>query len=116
MNIAFLTCEKVPELVPSDKRVADYLIEQNCPCSPIIWNDPNIQLKTFDALILRSVWDYHILYDQWTAFLDRLEAEKFPTTYLQSEIFTSVKRRIIPEPSSHDQPKTSRDLHRSTDA
>lgn len=75
MHIAFLTCEKVPNLVPSDKLVADYLIQQGITCSTIVWNDPTIEFETYDALILRSVWDYHIVYDQWAAFLDKLEAE-----------------------------------------
>ncbi|MDW3652330.1 MAG: hypothetical protein R8P61_34960 [Bacteroidia bacterium] len=72
-SIAFLTSSNFPKLTPSDKLVADYLESHGFHTELVIWDDPNLKLETYELYLVRSVWDYHKRYEEWMAFLDKLE-------------------------------------------
>jgi glutathione synthase/RimK-type ligase-like ATP-grasp enzyme len=40
----------------------------------VVWDDPSVPWESFDAIVLRSCWDYHLRIDEFTAWLARLEA------------------------------------------
>ncbi|MEM6805573.1 MAG: hypothetical protein AAF696_29520 [Bacteroidota bacterium] len=75
-KIAFLTCERFQRLTSSDQLVADYLERKEISCEPVVWNDPAINWDQFDLLLVRSVWDYHLLFEEWVAFLQKLMEHK----------------------------------------
>jgi len=47
--------------------------------APCVWNDPGVDWSRFDAVLIRSVWDYFRLYPQFLQWLDRLDALHVPT-------------------------------------
>lgn len=40
---------------------------------PCVWNDPTIAWEAFDAVLIRTVWDYFEHYPQFLAWLNRLQ-------------------------------------------
>lgn len=44
-----------------------------------LWNDAGVDWSRFDAVLIRSVWDYFRLYPQFLHWLDRLDALAVPT-------------------------------------
>jgi hypothetical protein len=44
----------------------------------VVWNDFGVRWSTFDRVVIRSCWDYHLRLPQFLAWLDRVEADKVP--------------------------------------
>ena len=75
-KIAFVTYQKVPHLTTDDALAISPLKELDTEVTPAIWNDPNVNWKQFDAVIVRSCWDYHHQPRQFRQWLDRLKAQQ----------------------------------------
>ncbi len=74
-TIAFVTSQDWPELTPDDRLAADYLRTQGTEVRPVRWDDNEVEWKSFDAIVLRSVWDYHlrlVAFREWLARIDDL--------------------------------------------
>jgi glutathione synthase/RimK-type ligase-like ATP-grasp enzyme len=41
---------------------------------PAVWSDPAIDWRSFDAVVIRSCWDYHRRHAEFMAWLDALDA------------------------------------------
>lgn len=72
-SIAFVTYKKFPELSESDILLVEWFkkIEYEAVSTP--WDDPQIDWKKFDYVIIRSCWDYHERIDEFYLWLDLLE-------------------------------------------
>lgn len=71
MNIALITCEKLPHLTPTDQLLIPELAKHNIRAQAAIWDDKTINWTDFDYLIFRSPWDY---FEKETKFNDWLES------------------------------------------
>jgi hypothetical protein len=69
-RIAFATCRDLGKSTPDDQLAADILLKQNVTVDAVAWDDPEVQWQKFDAVILRSTWNYH---HQLSKFLHWLE-------------------------------------------
>jgi glutathione synthase/RimK-type ligase-like ATP-grasp enzyme len=78
VHISFVTNEAWPSLTPDDQLLADYLRNKGVLVTASIWNDKHIDWSMFDAIILRSTWDYHQKIDEFKVWLKRLEAASRP--------------------------------------
>ena len=58
MKIAILTCEKLPDLNPEDRKIIPALAKHNIEATAAIWSDKTINWTDFDYLIFRNTWDY----------------------------------------------------------
>lgn len=58
MKIAILTCEKLPDLNPEDRKIIPALAKHNIEATAAIWDDKTINWTDFDYLIFRNTWDY----------------------------------------------------------
>ena len=56
---------------------ADALREAGAEVTAVPWTDAE-ELSGFDLILPLVTWGYHLKYDQWLTFLERLEAEKLP--------------------------------------
>jgi len=79
MKIGILTCDKCPALAPRDQHLIPLFDEQKIQTDNLIWNDPKVDWNAYDGLIFRSVWDYHLLPQQFDAWLNFMEAKNIPT-------------------------------------
>jgi len=73
MQIAFVTYCKEPGLTDDDKVLAQYLSQKDIAVSPALWDDATINWQQFDAIILRSMWDYFERPDEFNQWLDKLK-------------------------------------------
>lgn len=78
MHISFVTNEAWPSLTPDDQLLADYLRNEGVLVTASIWNDEHVDWSVFDAIALRSTWDYHHKINEFNAWLDRLAADGCP--------------------------------------
>ncbi len=73
-RIAFVTCERLPEITQDDGLAVAALIARGASVEARIWSQPDIRWEDFDAVVIRSAWDYHLRIDEFLAWLERLEA------------------------------------------
>jgi hypothetical protein len=72
--VLFLTSEEHRELTADDRLAAVILESRGITVRPLIWTDPNANLKS-DLLVIRSPWDWTAHGNGFDAFLAKLEAE-----------------------------------------
>ena len=72
-TICFVTCRRWPEISESDRLVQAALERRGATVVGRAWNDPAASFDGFDAVVLRSNWDYHFAPDDFLAWLDRWE-------------------------------------------
>ena len=73
-RVCFVTCQTWPEISASDRLVADALAPRGVQVEGRAWNDRAGDFTGFDAVVLRSNWDYHFEPEAFLAWLDRIEA------------------------------------------
>ena len=73
MKIAILTCEKLPDLNPEDKKIIPALAEHNIEATAAIWSDKSINWTDFDYLVFRNTWDYFEKETEFKIWLDQIE-------------------------------------------
>jgi glutathione synthase/RimK-type ligase-like ATP-grasp enzyme len=71
-KIALVTYKKEPHLNSGDKLLVKPFQKFGYTIDPVPWNDVRIDWKTYDSVILRSCWDYHIQYPQFILWLEKL--------------------------------------------
>ncbi|MBD8881425.1 hypothetical protein IHE49_13130 [Rhodanobacter sp. 7MK24] len=64
---------------PDDAHFVATLTRLGVQPVPCIWSDPDVDWSRFDAVLIRSVWDYFRLYPQFLRWLDQLDALGVPT-------------------------------------
>ena len=72
-RLCFVTCRTWPEISESDRLVQRALEARGAVVEARAWNDPGAAWDGFDAIVLRSNWDYHFEPDAFLGWLDRLE-------------------------------------------
>ena len=72
MKLALATCSKQPNLHESDIPLIALFKEYNIEAEAAIWNDPDIDWRNYDAVLIRSVWDYHLYETDFTQWLESL--------------------------------------------
>ena len=72
-RVCFVTCRRWPEISESDRLVAQALAERGAHVDGRAWNEPAADFEGFDAVVLRSNWDYHFDPEAFLAWLERLE-------------------------------------------
>ncbi len=73
--IALVTYLESPGLTESDARLQAALQARGHDVSAVAWDDPHADWQAFDAIIVRSPWDYSGRVAEFRAWLDRLEAD-----------------------------------------
>ena len=74
MRIAFATSRDHPELTSDDRLAAEALAAKDVDVVPAIWDDDRTDWSTFQAVVVRSTWDYHTKYADFIGWLDALDA------------------------------------------
>lgn len=73
MNIALLTCEKLPNLSPADQLLIPALANKGILAKAVIWSNKNIDWTDFDYLIFRNTWDYFEKETEFNLWLDQIK-------------------------------------------
>ena len=72
-RVCFVTCLLWPEISESDGLVAQALERLGTRVEARAWNERAADFGGFDAIVLRSNWDYHFEPEAFLGWLDRLE-------------------------------------------
>lgn len=72
MFIAFVTCAAVPNLTADDQLAVAVLASRGVRVAPVIWSDASVDWAAFDAVVVRSTWDYHTRPVEFRAWIDRV--------------------------------------------
>jgi hypothetical protein len=75
VRLAIATCTALPILTPDDQLLADALVGRGATVENVIWDDPNADWSGFDAVVVRSVWDYHHRVEEFYAWIARVGAD-----------------------------------------
>lgn len=68
-SIAFATCRDVPEISEDDALLAAALRELGHEVHGVPWDAPDVKWATFDAVLLRSCWDYFAHAEQFVRWI-----------------------------------------------
>jgi glutathione synthase/RimK-type ligase-like ATP-grasp enzyme len=74
-RLAFATSADYPSIQPDDAHLATSLEHLGIQPIVCVWNDPDVDWSTFDAVLIRTIWDYfkhHVAFLDWLDRLDRL--------------------------------------------
>lgn len=82
MKLAILTSADMPRMLPYDMEVIKILVDRGVDTTIFVWDkiiksDPE-KLKNYDAILIRTIWDYFKKYDQFLSLLDFLDKTKLP--------------------------------------
>jgi len=72
-RVCFVTCLLWPDISESDRLVARALERGGARVEARAWNERAADFGGFDAVVLRSNWDYHFEPEAFLGWLDRLE-------------------------------------------
>jgi glutathione synthase/RimK-type ligase-like ATP-grasp enzyme len=78
VKLAVATCAAYPDLPEGERDLLDELRALGVDAAPAVWDAPEADWESFDGVILRSVWDYHLKAGAFRAWLARLEAAGVP--------------------------------------
>lgn len=70
LRVAIATCAEVPELDEDGPFLLRALADRDVQARPEVWDDPAVSWDAFDAVVLRSTWDYP---SKWQAFLSWID-------------------------------------------
>ena len=72
-RIALATSATFPDLAPDDHLLANWLSSQGHEVRIKIWDEPE-DWRQFDAVVVRSCWDYHEKRQRFIEWIDTVEA------------------------------------------
>ena len=72
-RVALVTCAAYPELPADDQLLRAALHRQGVGAAAAVWNNPQEAWQEYDAIVLRSCWDYHLRPAEFRRWLDHLE-------------------------------------------
>ena len=72
MSVAFVTSHHLPDLTADDRLAVAALAQRGVSVTPTVWNDDSVDWPTFDAVVVRSTWDYHKHSQEFRAWIERL--------------------------------------------
>ncbi len=77
-RIALATSAEQAELHEHDLPLVDALRAAGLDPVAEVWTDPSVDWSAYDAILLRSVWDYHLRYDEFTEWLAQVDKAGVP--------------------------------------
>lgn len=70
-RVALVTCEELSGLYPDDLLLVSALEEIGISAVPAVWSRADIDWTSFEALVMRSPWDYFKRVAEFRTWLDR---------------------------------------------
>jgi glutathione synthase/RimK-type ligase-like ATP-grasp enzyme len=72
LTVALATCAEVPELDEDGPALVEALRKRGVEPVAAVWDDPAVDWRRFELVVLRSTWDYAERRDEFLAWIDRL--------------------------------------------
>ncbi|WP_394826020.1 RimK family alpha-L-glutamate ligase [Pendulispora albinea] len=101
-RIAFVTCAKWPAIADDDAVAAAVLGELDATVVAAVWSDPNVVWSDFDAVVLRSTWDYFERLPEFLDWLNRMEAAEVRVWNPVPTVRWNLDKRYLLELAARD--------------
>ena len=78
LRLGLATNQDWPNLCDDDAPLVPLLCDQNILAEPVRWDDRAVDWQIYDAVIVRSVWDYVQRFPEFLAWLAKLDEKGVP--------------------------------------
>lgn len=75
-RVALVTSAKLPKLTTDDRLLLAPLAQRGVQTEPAIWDDAAVDWSSYDAIVLRSTWDYHLKTEMFLHWIKALAATR----------------------------------------
>ena len=75
-KIAFVTSSVKPDFAGNDISVVDLLKSAGAEVQPLPWDVDTAAWNSFDLVVIRSCWNYHLHPDKFIQWIDQMEKQK----------------------------------------
>lgn len=99
-RIAIATCSVLPHLDPDDAPLVGALSARGIDAVPAVWDDESIDWSGFDAVVVRSTWDYAPRRDEFVAWAEKAGRVLNPAAV----IAWNTDKRYLKELETHGVP------------
>jgi glutathione synthase/RimK-type ligase-like ATP-grasp enzyme len=79
VRLALVTYRGLPNLSTDDQLLLAPLAARGVRAEPAAWDDAAIDWDSYDALVIRSTWNYHKAYAAFVSWIDHVETLGIPT-------------------------------------
>jgi len=94
-RIALATYDRAPRLAPDDQLLLPALAAAGIDAEPAVWSDDAVAWETFDGVVVRSCWDYHLHIQEFKSWLARLDAGRVPAWNSIATIEWNADKRYL---------------------
>ncbi|MFC5436420.1 RimK family alpha-L-glutamate ligase [Rhodanobacter umsongensis] len=101
-RLAFATCADLPSVQPDDAYLVSSLERLDIQPVVCVWNDPAVDWSAFDAVLIRTIWDYFKHHAAFLDWLDRLDRLGVPTINDSALLRWNSDKRYLLELARHD--------------
>jgi len=101
-RLALATCADLPSIQPDDAYLVTSLERLGIQPVVCVWNDPAVDWAAFDAVLIRTVWDYFKHHAEFLDWLDRLDRLGVPTINDSALLRWNSDKRYLLELARHD--------------
>jgi glutathione synthase/RimK-type ligase-like ATP-grasp enzyme len=101
-RLAIAASKLSPGIHPDDAHLMQFLRDNGIDPTPASWNDPTVDWSGFDAILIRTTWDYFRHYDEFLAWLARIEQLGVPTINPVPLLRWNSDKRYLLQLPAHD--------------
>lgn len=101
-RIAFATSADYPSIQPDDAHLAATLERLGFKPMSCIWNDPAVDWLGFEAVLIRTIWDYFKYHSAFIAWLDQLDQLGISTINDSRVLRWNSDKRYLLELARHE--------------
>jgi glutathione synthase/RimK-type ligase-like ATP-grasp enzyme len=100
-RLAIATCADLASIQPDDAHLAASLERLGLPPTVCVWNDPAVDWSAFDAVLIRTIWDYFKHHAAFLDWLDQLDRLGIPTINDSALLRWNSDKRYLLELAQH---------------
>jgi hypothetical protein len=94
LTLAFATCARQPGIDPDDAPLASALAARGIDVEPVVWDAPGVDWSRFDAVVIRSTWDYHHHRRRFLAWAEQVDTRSTLVNALGAVRWNTHKRYL----------------------
>ncbi len=77
-RVAFVTYSKLLQVNTDEQPAAELLQQHDVTVEAVPWDDQTAAWDSYNALVLRACWDYHVRFDEFQGWLGKIQASGVP--------------------------------------
>ena len=103
-RVALATYESAPRLAPDDQPLIPALERAGMRAEAAVWSDRSIEWESYDAVVIRSCWDYHLRVAEFFTWLARLETAEVRVWNPPAQVRWNADKRYLLDLARHGVP------------